>query len=45
MERGKPWILVFSKEFKTRTEAIELEKKIKSRGASRFLKDNNISVG
>ena len=34
-----PWKLVWSKEIATRSEAMVLEKKIKSRGASRFLKD------
>ena len=42
---GMPWILVFSKSFPSRTEAILLETKIKKRGVARFLSDNNISVG
>ena len=42
---GMPWILVFSKNFTSRTEAIMLESKIKKRGAARFLIDNQISVG
>ncbi len=42
---GAPWILVFSKDFESRTDAILLESKIKNRGAARFLIDNQISVG
>ena len=34
---GSPWELVYVKEFKTRSEAVKLEKKIKKRGAKRFL--------
>ena len=34
-----PWLLVWTKECKTRGEAMALEKKIKKRGISRFLKD------
>ena len=45
MSSGIPWVLVFQREFKTRSEASQLEKKIKSRGAARFLDDNNISGG
>jgi putative endonuclease len=40
MSGGAPWELLFSKEFNTRQEAIQLEKIIKKRGASRFLTDN-----
>jgi putative endonuclease len=42
MERGKPWIVVFSKEFTERAQAIALEKKIKKRGAARFIADINL---
>ena len=36
--KGKgPWLLVKSFEFETRSEAILLERKIKKRGAKRFL--------
>ena len=45
LANGMPWILVFSKEFNSRNEAIMLEKFIKKRGAGRFLTDNNITVG
>jgi len=45
LNRGIPWILVFSKEFTSRAEAVRLEKFIKKRGAKRFLADNNIAVG
>ena len=39
-----PWMLVWNKEVATRAEAMMLEKKIKSRGAARFLKDLGIEV-
>jgi putative endonuclease len=42
---GIPWKIVYSKEFNTRAEAVNLEARIKNRGAARFLKDNNITVG
>jgi len=34
-----PWVLVWKTEFATRGEAMKLEKRIKSRGAGRFLTD------
>jgi len=37
--KGKPWSLVYSKEFQNHTEALQLENKIKRRGASRYLED------
>jgi len=37
--RGKPWNLIYSKEFQNHTEALKLENKIKRRGASRYLED------
>jgi putative endonuclease len=36
---GKPWKLVFHQLCATRSEAVMLEKRIKSRGAGRFLAD------
>jgi putative endonuclease len=42
---GMPWILLYSKEFNSRHDAIKLEKFIKKRGAARFLTDNNIITG
>ena len=39
-----PWKLVWSKEVATRAEAMMLEKKIKSRGAARFLKDLGVEL-
>ena len=36
---GTPWELVWSKELPTRGEAMVYEKKIKKRGAKRFLED------
>ena len=37
IKHGIPWELVWSEEVETRSEAMSLEKKIKSRGAKRFL--------
>jgi putative endonuclease len=34
-----PWLLVWTKECTTRGKAMKLEKKVKKRGISRFLKD------
>jgi putative endonuclease len=34
---GIPWEIVFTAEVPTRTEAVQLEKKIKNTGAKRFL--------
>ncbi|PLW94275.1 MAG: excinuclease ABC subunit C [Marinilabiliales bacterium] len=45
MKTGLPWSIVFQKSFKSRADAMELEKKIKKRGAKRYLNDNNITVG
>ena len=45
MKAGLPWILVYTKTFNSRAEAIVLEKKIKKRGAKRFLDDNNLNIG
>ena len=39
-----PWRLIWSMEVATRAEAMMLEKKIKSRGAKRFLSDLGIEV-
>ncbi|MCZ8198788.1 MAG: GIY-YIG nuclease family protein [Flavobacterium sp.] len=36
---GKPWVLIYKIEFKTRSEAMLLELKIKKRGAQRYLTD------
>ena len=45
MAGGIPWILVFSKEFKSRKEAVNLEKQIKKRGADRYLLEYGFIVG
>jgi putative endonuclease len=37
-----PWSLIWKTELTTRAEAMSLEKKIKSRGAARFLDDLGI---
>ena len=37
--KGKPWDLIYSKEFNNHTEALKLESQIKKRGARRFLND------
>ena len=39
-----PWKLLWSKQVDSRAEAMMLEKKIKSRGARRFLADHFIEV-
>ena len=39
IKNGIPWILVWSKDVSTRGEAMIIEKKIKKRGAGRFLND------
>jgi putative endonuclease len=39
-----PWKLVWTKKVNTRSEAMALERKIKSRGAARFLTDLGISI-
>ena len=42
IKNGIPWKLIWSQVFESRSEAMQLEKKIKSRGASRFLADLGI---
>ena len=39
MRSGKPWVIVYSRNFKERAEAVKHERFIKKRGASRFLSD------
>jgi putative endonuclease len=39
-----PWKMVWIKKVGTRSEAVELERKIKSRGAARFFSDLGIVV-
>ena len=39
-----PWTLVWKKELQSRAEAMQIEKKIKARGAARFLNDIGITV-
>jgi putative endonuclease len=43
--RGIPWRLVWSVSFETRPEAVQMEMKIKKRGAKRFLIDEKIIGG
>ena len=45
MKKGIPWKLLYSQSFETRSEAMQLEKKIKKRGAQRFLIDLGLAVG
>ena len=40
-----PWKIVYMKSFGSRKEAIQLEIKIKKRGAKRYLNDNKILFG
>jgi len=41
---GTPWELVLQLEVSDRSEAMLLEKKIKKRGAKRFIQDNQLGV-
>jgi len=43
--RGIPWIVIYNKEFDTRSEAMRHEKFIKKRGAKRFLNDKKTQLG
>ncbi len=38
---GIPWKLIWESDFLSKTEALKLERKIKKRGARRFIKDQN----
>ncbi|SOD95676.1 putative endonuclease [Spirosoma fluviale] len=40
--KGAPWRMVHCFECASRSEAIHLEKTIKSRGIKRYLQDNNL---
>ncbi len=40
MSSGRPWTLIYSREFETRKEAIHHESEIKKRGAERFFSSN-----
>ncbi|MBJ2175402.1 GIY-YIG nuclease family protein [Aureibaculum sp. A20] len=44
-KNGIPWKLVYKFEVLSRNEAVTIERKIKKRGAKRFLEDNNIKFG
>ena len=44
IKRCLPWRVIWNQHVNTRAEAMALEKKIKSRGASRFLKDLGIEM-
>ena len=44
IKKCAPWTLVWKTELPTRADAMKLEKKIKSRGASRFLADLGIII-
>ena len=43
MKSGIPWELIYYLECTTRSEAVKIERKIKSRGANRFLTDIGVS--
>jgi putative endonuclease len=43
IKHGIPWRLLWMKECLDRSEAVLLEKKIKSRGAKRYLKDMGVA--
>jgi putative endonuclease len=36
---GKPWDLIYTESFKTRSEVVQREQKIKARGIRRYLSD------
>ncbi len=40
--KAKDWVIVFSVELNSKKEALALERKIKKRGAKRFLADRNL---
>jgi putative endonuclease len=40
-KHGGPWMIMWSETFKTRSEAVLKERKIKGRGAKRFLEELN----
>ena len=42
-KKGVPWLLIVSIECVSRTEAVQLELKIKKRGAKRYLQDNHLA--
>jgi putative endonuclease len=39
IKNGIPWVIVWRKDVETRAEAMQLEQKIKYRGARRFIED------
>ncbi|RXJ44413.1 GIY-YIG nuclease family protein [Gelidibacter gilvus] len=41
---GAPWELIFTEKVNTRSNALMLEKKIKKRGAKRYIEDNQFGV-
>ena len=43
-KKGHPWKLITAFDCKTKTEAIQLEYKIKERGINRYLNDNTRGV-
>ncbi len=43
--KSDDWVIVFTQTFETRAEAMQLESKIKKRGAGRFLNDLNKTDG
>jgi len=44
-KNGIPWRVVFVKQCITRTDAVRLERKIKDRGAFRYLNESETAVG
>ena len=41
---GVPWDLIYTQKVKNRSESLILEKKIKKRGAKRYIEDNQFGV-
>jgi putative endonuclease len=44
-KKEQPWIMIWTQAVETRKEAMSLEKKIKKRGAKRFLQDLENQLG
>ncbi len=42
LRKGIPWVIVWQRKLESRAEAMALESKIKSRGAKRFLLDQEV---
>ena len=43
-KKGVPWEIIYTENFENRIDAAQLEKKIKKRGAKRFLVDRGVDT-